>query len=411
MDVWARALELYDRSREHDEVRNEALIVGALFALPVLLGCAVDPVNLMDRSCPCSHGWRCVDQVCVPDTSTAECGGGGAYEVRDFAAGWRTENALHWTWGTAPDVDGRDLTHLTVVLGEDAAEVERCACALGAGGTCDENEALRVIDETVNPELAYDTRSNLTDGPEPVRSTVTSGLRHDTVYAATLLAFDTRDAVSRTEMAFNRTGRRAERSVSVFDRGRVGRGYSIPTCAELDEQGYSYTVMCPPPTAERGGCKVDEDPCPAGREWPGSRSDDWLCETDEHPAHAPVCWVTMRWQELDLPLATLPAGAFADAYIEFVMTMDGQPSNYGVVYLVLTDAEGTATTWGLRGELALRSGEMATVYQVPLRALTLEDGSGMEWSDIEGERLYRVSVGGIFAHGQTVRFETIGIRF
>lgn len=389
--------------------RSSIVLLALLWSVS---GCSVDPVDLSGKSCPCEGGWHCVDGECVagqPDAGPG-CGEPGNYELQSFAAGWRTQNALQWAWETAPDVEGDDLLHATVVIGTDEPEVERCACALARGERCDESADLRVVDDTDNPELAYDTRDNRTGGPEPVRSTVTSGLEPDTVYAATLLAFDTTGGVSRTPVAFNRTGREAERAVTVFDDGTTENGYPIPACFETGADGFTHYVQCPPPEGERGGCKIEADPCPEDSRWPGASSDAWLCEPDVHPDHESTCWVTLRWQELALPLDSITSGAFAEAFLEFEATLEGEPSNYGEAYLALQGPSGTKH-WGLRGELALRGEGETHVYQVPLHALTSEDGTPMDWSDLQGRQIYRVSVGGFFTHGRAVSVHSFAIRY
>jgi len=147
-----------------------------LAALWGAVGCSVAPVDLTGKACPCVDGWHCADGGCVAGERDggAGCGEEGRYRVLGFAAGWRTANALQWTWETAPDVDGGDLLYASVVIGRDEARVDQCACALGRGEPCDEGPELWIVDESDNPELAHDTRTNRTGSPEPVRSTVTS---------------------------------------------------------------------------------------------------------------------------------------------------------------------------------------------------------------------------------------------
>lgn len=396
---------------------------GLLATLGAVSACAVDPVDLSGKACPCAGEYTCVQGVCVrggvdgglqrdsgPDPEAdagPDCGSPGVYRIERFEAGWRTEGSLGWRWVTAADARGTDLLRYTVVLGPDAPSVEACACALGRGAACE--DGVRVLDERTNPELAHDTRSNQTGGPEPVRSTVSAGLEADTVYAAALLAFDTRGGASRSSVALNRTTRPALRARTVFDGGAIGAGYTIPGCFEVGAEGYRYRVSCPPPLAARGGCRVEEDPCT--ERWPGTQADDWLCESEVHPEHEATCWVTLRWQELDLPI-DVPSGAFDEAYLEIALAIDGTPANYGEAYILVGGGDGGSTSYGIRtGEVALRAGAAQHLYRLPLGAMTREDGAHLEGSALRDGRLDRVSLGAIFAHGTTIHVSRVAIRY
>jgi len=235
---------------------------------------------------------------------------------------------------------------------------------------------------------------------------VTDALESNTVYHAVLLAFDTEGGVSRTPPAQHRTARSTGSELLIFDEAPVDipAAYTIPTClVGTDAAGYEFRPLCIPPEVT-------------------VTNDSQVCESrSEHP---PSCWVTLRWQDLGISTSLIPGGAFGDAHVEFVATLEGAHSNYGEFYLTLRSQDGADRGWGYVGGLSLRGEGMTRTYQIPLGALVLTSDDGvavrpsvqaLTHADLnpngQPPTFYRFAIGGIFDHNSSVQVRSLRIRY
>ncbi|RZO48340.1 MAG: hypothetical protein EVA89_37730 [Sandaracinaceae bacterium] len=372
----------------------------SLMLLVGVAGCAVDEVDLEGKRCPCPDGWVCAAGTCA--RRPAACGSEGRYVIEALEAGWSAEHQLQLTWSVADSSAGEDLAHLAVVIGTDPESVEECGCALAEGGDC-AGLRVRVIDEDENPELGNDTRSNQTDGTEPVRETTIAGLMPDTLYRAQLLAFDIAGGVSRSASISPRTSRETAFDAPFFEGVSRTGASAFPSCPMESGESLDFIVQCPPPIGMRGECGGSPDPCNA---------DTWACDDSDARPRLPQCWWTFRWSfDPAEPLPAITEGQFQDAYLEIEVGFAGT-SNYGELYLRTEDpATGETLWWGRRGDFAIRGGGAARVYQIPLTALTHEEGRALSADEWRGLAFSELRFGGIFPDRSPVTARAIRFRY
>lgn len=386
-------------------------------AVLLTLGCSVDAVDPAGRLCPCDEGWICVAGACRPE---GYCGGGGEYRVTGLAAEWATPHVVHWTWSLAEGSDPGGLSELVVVIGEaeaDAHAVERCACSIGRGESCDPASEVRVITAAEYAELGDDTLVDQTMGIHEVREVATLDLSPDTRYAAIVVALDQALAgelprSSATEVAFAETSAVPAGTITVFDETQPApAGWTLPGSCFAHDGGHRHVVRCPP-VEGFGECKTSEDPCPAS--WPGGEPDLWLCEPDVHPRHADSCWINFRWADLGLPAPIFP-GRFHSAYVEIDLDMRGVDVGYAELTTTL-ESGGSARSWSDRGRggTRLRGDGRGHRYEIPLQVLFADDDETrrLTSSDLPSRdlRLHRFRFGANFAHGTEVHFRSVRIR-
>ncbi|HBQ10228.1 MAG: hypothetical protein RLP09_25635 [Sandaracinaceae bacterium] len=407
---------------------NRELLASLVLATSLFSSsCAVDDVSLVGKLCPCQReGYLCVAGTCQPEGS---CGGGGLYQVGDLEAEWTTPHVVHWTWNRLDDTDPSPLEAVEIIVGtaeENAFAVERCACRRALGQDCDPASGVRVIGPAEYRELAFDKLLGNTMDAHNVREVATLGLEPDTRHAAVLVSRDRslagdRPLTSVSNVAFARTQPMPRDLITVFDEvtpPSFGATYPDASCnPHVDGLGYRHQVACPPRPDLRGRCKTDEEPCPES--WPGDDIDAWLCEPDIHPEPESACWISFRWQGLDVPVSPRPLrpGRFETAYYEITATMTSDLDlDYVEFETRLTDE--VARDWEEfgRGGLRMRGDGVEHVYEIPLRSLIdkVEEGVFLPHTpeDLAAEQaLTWLRIGSNFAHGADLHIRSIRLRF
>lgn len=240
-------------------------VAGASVAVAV--ACSVDTLDVEGKQCPCAGGFVCdtSTNTCVtsvpapppvdggaPDNDVPKPDASGAITVLNFVQRWETANGVRWEWQAIGD--GTKFKRYEIVTGARAEDVRARA------------QSTRTFDPTTNPELGtFGGRS--TDAGVPVTLwSVTDGHKEGEIVFAQVIAYDTNDVPSYSDIA-SATTSRPRFAIPIYADGRPDGGVFVPSVGTkiVQDGGYDaafveHTVSCqgPPPCAvETGVSSID----------------------------------------------------------------------------------------------------------------------------------------------------------
>lgn len=181
----------------------------ALLANVALGGCTVD-VDLEGKPCPCLAGYECIENVCVPASTTSGTGGTThdcAMGVGAFRATWATPHGIRWEW--EPVGEEADFQEYRLFTDQNEDAVATSAATVRTWTSAD------------NPELGVFTLRR-TGGEDLVRQTVTDELEANTLYHARLAIVDSSGCVAMSKNIAGKSTTDATSQMSVMHDAPVG---------------------------------------------------------------------------------------------------------------------------------------------------------------------------------------------
>lgn len=313
----------------------------------VVTACSVPDLDATGKRCPCGDGAVCdpCTNSCVPEGALPDsCDDDplAAVQVSELLAEWSTPNQIRWSWTLGADDDPDKLVGYRLVVARSEADL------------LDETGSALVFSEIENPELrGYFLRH--TDGLDPVTSTLTDGLEPDVVYFARLQALDTAGRVASTNVAQHRTQEEERGEHIVFD---------VAPVPEVEPPDLTYAASC----TDGSGCYR------------------WTCVGEE------VCYDNLRLRDGSIVLNELVTeGRFnTTAFVEFVLELEGSPSDWSDLRVWLDGEEGPHVMKGItyRSTAAIAG---PRTYQIPLRVL-IHGGEALSYEMLD-QPLYETGVG------------------
>jgi hypothetical protein len=238
-------------------------------AVAVVVACSVDALDLAGKQCPCTDGFVCdtTTNTCVTSLPivTPDAGGGepdvvvpkpdaaGAITVLNFLQRWETANGVRWEWQAIGDP--AKFKRYEIVTGPRAEDVRARA------------QSTRVYDPTTNPELGMFSGRSADAGVPATLWAVTDGHKQNEIVFAQVIAYDTNDVASASDIA-QATTSNPRNAIGIYADARPDGGVFVPSVGTKivnDGTGYDasfveHTVACqgPPPCAiETGVSSID----------------------------------------------------------------------------------------------------------------------------------------------------------
>lgn len=237
------------------------------FGAAVLVACSVEALDLAGKACPCTDGFVCdmSTNTCVtslpppppieagpPDVAPPKVDASGAITVLNFLQRWETANGIRWEWQALGDP--AKFKRYEIVTGPRAEDVRARA------------QSTRTFDPSTNPELGSFTGRG-TDAGAPVSLwSVTDGHKEGEIVFAQVIAYDTNDVASASDIASGTTSR-PRNQIEVYENGKPDGGVFVPAVGTkiVADGGYDaafieHTVACqgpPPCPIETGVSSID----------------------------------------------------------------------------------------------------------------------------------------------------------
>jgi hypothetical protein len=346
-----------------------AILVGIV----ATASCTVAELDYTGKRCPCPDAWTCEKNVCQRSGGATPPGGDGATRVSNLRASWATPNSIRWEW----DVEGErdDFGSIEIAISSPRP---------GAGGA-------QKWTATERPELAHPYLATRAGADMRVTSTVTEGHDPDTLYLATLTAFDSAGRTSVTNEARRTTEVALSRRVIVFSE-QSPSGYRLPLALEVASGcGATGTDRC----IRYRPASDPEAACP-----------DLTCTQN------------LRWQNLGVTTTAVDAGVFAQrAYLEAYVRSTGTIVSYNSTLWLFVVGSGPNGECGGIDRLACQFEFQPWTFQpraeyrrlqVPLRFLRSDTAMMLTHADL-ARGIYGFNVGGAWGKNDTVEIDEVAI--
>ena len=355
-------------------------LVRTLALLVLLSGCSIDDIDYAGKGCsaeaPCPDGL-----VCNAGTCSSQQACSPKFTVSNFRQLWATPGGVRWAW--QPEGTAFDFVQYKLVLGENEAELEAARDLALAGQNDASGGAVWTRDE--NPELGryeFERSGNV----DPVEATTTDGLESAREYRARVLAYDNTGCVFESDVAFALTRPASSLSFTLFDDAPHPNGAARPPQASI-QTGASQ--------AHEGDAYVF---------WNG---------------FADGTVVDAQYENIGVQdFATVPAEHyplldFSSAYLEVALAIEGEPiAAWGEVRLIFGPSPGVCE--GIEPSTilpyAFRPGGGYRVMQFPLAHFE-QSSVPIDEAYFESRALCEVSMGRLFVAGETVRVDSIRLRW
>lgn len=387
-----------------------------LILLLVFTACYVKPVDFTDKSCPCAPGYSCVEDRCVLSTDTdadgdtdtdvdtdvdvdgdgdgdsdtdsdidgdgdgdgdGDVGADGDIEpcmplmsVEGFQADWAASASIRWEW--EPGGLEENFLAYELVIGESIEDVEN------REGTA------RVFTALNNPELGTFLLPRTDSAGDLVRGTITDGLTPSTSYIAQLVVIDTSLCEFKSPVSARATHVDPPEEIVIF-RDSVPHGsYALPSnfLPAEDDDGSGYHLLYLP-------------------------ADDPECSPS-----STICGNNLRYQDLNIDLSRISAGAFAStALFEFELSVDSESSSFwSEAGLAFESCAGryTLNPWTMPPRTD------GAIVQFPLRVLMRwvdDDDVPLDHGVLTSGPLCGFRIFGQWNRDATVRIDEIRIRY
>ena len=313
--------------------------ISALLAL-VALGCAVEPVDLSEKRCPCAEPFVCdmARDRCV--SARLDCDA----RAEGFRAVWSTANVIRWEW--APRGERSSFVRYELEVAERPEDL----------GT----SAARIIGPDENPELGGYVLPRTGGADDVVTSTMSYDHDSETTYVARLLVTDTTFCTFRSEMAAISTTLDPPEELVLYGGPRPDPGFPVPGDLEIVDDG-------------AGGMATQHVP---------SRDPECLDSGEG------VCSQNIRWSGLDVSAADISEGEHGNvAMLEVELTNDTDTASFfSRVWIQIG---------GFHRLEPFTIPSARRVYQVPLRVLVGDDGATtLTHATLQAAAVEEVNVGG-----------------
>jgi hypothetical protein len=336
-----------------------------LVVVSAVAGCSVDDVVLEGKQCPCA-----APAICNPLSNTCTTAQSGQIEVSNLRAAWVTPETIRWEWDASGDRDRLQSYALVVA---------------GSAQQLDSGTDTTVWTAEQNPELGRYALPRA-GNEDQVLATSTDGHAPRTEYVARLFAIDTSSGLRASNIALARTGETPIDSATIYSEQRPA-GYALPSCFGpattapfSGSTHWTYTNRCEGSVA--------------------------ICGTPQSPGLA--CWENLAWDAFSLDITDrLGPGAFATAYIEFALAIDGPEHVFWGTVFIHT---GNGSPWFMN-MLTFASDRGYRRYQVRLTALTGPGNKPLAYEDLQARPITQWAAGGLWSNGATIRVDEVSIRW
>jgi hypothetical protein len=236
------------------------------FVAATAIACSVEALDLAGKQCPCTDGFVCdtATNTCVtslpapvpeagpPDAEPPKPDASGAITVLNFLQRWETANGIRWEWQAIGDPT--KFKRYEIVTGPRAEDVRA------------RSQSTRTFDPSTNPELGTFTGREKDAGVPVNLWAVTDGHKEGEIVFAQVIAFDTNDVASASDIASGTTSR-PRNKIEVYEDGKPDGGVFVPSVGTkiVQDGGYDasfieHSVTCqgtPPCAVETGVSSID----------------------------------------------------------------------------------------------------------------------------------------------------------
>ncbi|MEC7524818.1 MAG: fibronectin type III domain-containing protein [Myxococcota bacterium] len=301
-------------------------------------GCVLESPPIDGLGCPCTSGWTCVAEQCVPASGPcARNAEAGRIAIENLRAEWVTANQIRVAWD-APDISELFAYEVDVASSEvDLWYPER----------------RHVVTSSENPELLRASLPGTNDG-DPVLATTVRDLAANEPYFIRVVAIDRDRGVTCTEALGVSTGPRVRESITLFHDS--GPDAAEPSCLDQVEDP-SRSRESDTHWAWVAHCREDQTA---------------HCVPQERPGLS--CYENLQVRGLGRDATSLTEVDFDEAFLQVSVAIEGDHGFWSEL--------GVETAVGdhfiLGGLTLVGDGEYHT-YQVPLSAMWR-----LSYADIRG---------------------------
>lgn len=214
------------------------------------MACSVEALDLAGKQCPCADGFLCdkatntclsslptpVEDGGTPDSEPPKPDASGAITVLNFVQRWETANGIRWEWQAIGDP--AKFKRYEIVTGPRAEDVRARA------------QSTRTFDPTTNPELGTFAGRSADAGVPASLWSITDGHKEAEIVFAQVIAYDTDDVPTSSDIA-SATTSRPRNVIAIYSDARPDGGVFVPSVGTkiVTDGGYDasfieHTVTC-----------------------------------------------------------------------------------------------------------------------------------------------------------------------